>query len=198
MKELSPFDIFRAQWRATFKFKGHEEKVSRRHNWPTVVLILVLPVLVTLGTFGVDLLRYWFPKITNVPLSKISDPLLASLAILAGALITAFSLLASWRTLISEHAQGSRDYSPERWLLDTSCAHLLSGAYTSIITAVIIILGRATEAFNSSVCRLISDSLALGLCTHVVMSLVIALPGLYAAYVQLNDVDPVLNGQKDL
>lgn len=200
MKDLSPLYIFRAQWRATFKFQGHEEKASRKHNWSSVVLIFVIPILVS----GITVVIYFLPslfrktRVASITLMDIGNPLLASLAILAGALITAFSLLASWRSLVSKQVQKGRDYSPERWLLDTSCAHLLSGAYTSIIASFVIVLGNILEVFNNNICKLIGDSLALGLSTHVAMSLVIALPGLYSAYTQLNDVDPILNGHDDL
>lgn len=200
MKELSPIYIYRAQWRATLRFVQHDLEKGMKHNQFSVFMILGVPIITTIASLVlccVIVLRAESRGQQVDPL-PIEDPLLASLAILSGALITAFTLLASWRNSVSAKTQGSTDYAAERWLLDTSSAHLLAGAYSSIIASVMVMLFKALNLLNMSWITVIGTSLEIGISSHVVMSLLIALPSLYAAYVQLNDVDPILNGHNDI
>lgn len=200
MKELSPIYIYRAQWRATFRYNGHNQHTGMLHNKFSVFLIAVVPVLMTLVSFILNTIIIVKPRRVKLTdnLLALDDTLLAALAILAGALITAFSLLASWRNSVKAKTQGSDDYAPERWLLDASSAHLLAGAYSSIIASLIVMLTKAISIFSAPWIMVVGNSLAIGFSSHVTMSLLIALPSLYAAYVQLNDVDPFLNGQNDI
>lgn len=200
MKELSPFYIFRAQWRATYNFEGHEKEDTRHHNIFSVLFLIIVPSCSVVGSLCIYFVPIFMSKNHDFGVKPvaISDTLLASLAILAGALITAFSLLASWRSSVSSANEDFEECGPERWLLDTSAAHLLAGSYSSIVAAVVAVFTKLLAPIDNNVVQQICNSLTIGFSAHVVVSLLIALPGLYAAYVQLNDVDDVLNSQKDL
>lgn len=199
MLELAPCGIYRAQYRATYKFDDHDSPEKRRHVAFSFILIYVLPPVVAFISFCVYAFIIFLDKsdIRQQNLLSIDDSLLASLAILSAALITAFSLLASWRNSVSEQFQGAHDHARKRWLLDTASAHLLAGAYSSVIASIVVILTKALNLLNNSIIEAIGNVIAIGISTHVVMSLLIALPSLYSAYVQLNDVDSFLNGQND-
>lgn len=200
MRELAPIGIYRAQWRATCRFDNHDSAKERHHIGFSVILILVIPIVVTLASFCAYVLIFFSHQSDTQKqnLLSVDDALLASLAILSAALITAFSLLASWRNSVSEQSQGAHNHARNRWLLDTASAHLLAGAYSSIIASIVVILTKAFGLLNCPLVEAIGNSVAIGVSSHVAMSLLVALPSLYAAYVQLNDVDPFLNGQNDI
>jgi hypothetical protein len=148
-------------------------------------------------TYALPVLCAFFAIIFKMRLT-FSDSLLAALGILAAALITAFSQLAVWRqSLTAEGSTKKMAHEPERWLLDTSVSHLLAGAYSAIIACVLIVLTKAVTIPPDFPWLLheVGCGLIILVTVHVVASLALALPGLYDSYVQLNNVDPLLNGQ---
>ncbi|WP_152600288.1 hypothetical protein [Bifidobacterium callitrichos] len=127
-----------------------------------------------------------------------ADSLLSMLGILAGALIAAFAQLASWREKFSEHWTKDRAHKPERWLLDAAIAHLLAGAYSSVVASLLVIVSLIVNlpTYFPAITHSICSALIIVLGIHVVVSLLTSLPKMYAAYVQLNHVSQLLNGQE--
>lgn len=181
---MSPVSIYRGQWKALRLYSAEPEKGTRRSRLGTVA-VYILPISSGVAAY-ICALKVNF-----------GDTLIAVMGVLAGALIAAFSQLANWRQLFTgDDGLGS---SPERWLLDCSIAHILAGAYSAILVAIFTLLSMVIELpelpwFSPWVHR-IGCVVITVLSTHVVMSILMALPNLYSAYVQINHVPPVLNGQ---
>lgn len=179
---MSPSAIYRAQAKALRNYSANDEIKGKRSKLG-IVLIYFVPFSLAGGAL---IMRPRFSP----------DTLLAMLGILAGALITAFGQLASWRETITEKDKDGDAHRPERWLLDSVTAHILAGAYSSVIAAVltllsvVITLPQTLPAWTHG----IGTATILLLSSHVTTSILVALPALYSAYVQLNDVPGILNG----
>lgn len=97
-----------------------------------------------------------------------------------------------------ENPKDDDAHRPERWLLDSSASHILAGAYSAIFAVILTIVGMivtlpdtpAIPEWSHHVCT----ALILLFSSHVATSVLVSLPALYSAYVQVNEVPPALNG----
>ncbi len=188
---IAPISIYRGQWKALRLYtpgnKGntsnHEE--STRRSILGILIVYVVPPSAGIAAY---VLKFQL---------DFGDTLIAVMGILAGALIATFSQLANWRQLFkTDNEIGT---SPERWLLDSSIAHILAGAYSAVLVSIITLVAMAVQlpalpSLSPWIHRVGSVVIVL-LSAHVAVSILVALPNLYSAYVQINQVDPLLNGQ---
>lgn len=123
-----------------------------------------------------------------------TDGLLAAAGIFTGALFMAFTQVASWRQMLSDrrHEREVAEVA-QRDSLDEAVAHLLMAMYASVALAVVIVSGRN---FADAEGRLTSGwaaaTAALGVYTALL--LLIVMPKLYSAYVEINEVDDEMSG----
>ncbi|MGP5219397.1 hypothetical protein [Arthrobacter rhombi] len=123
------------------------------------------------------------------------DALLSAMSLLAGGLIAAFALLASWRDRLTDRADSfSTSERLERDHLDETAAHLLVAAYGSAISAVLLVIGMNFSQGQGGELTGPIAALAAAAATFVVLVFLIALPRLYSSYVQLNGVRKELSG----
>lgn len=179
---LNPLAIYNGQWKALRTYSVDDTVKGRRsklggfliYGVPLVLAALALPMRIHFS----------------------SDTLLAMLGILAGALISAFGQLASWRDSIKGTKRTDDANRPERWLLDSAASHILAGAYSSVCAAVLVLLSMVITLPNilPAWAHGIGTMAILLFSSHVATSILVALPALYSAYVQLNDVPGILNG----
>lgn len=193
-KTFSPFYILRGQWKATRAYDKNPD--PRRHSKIAVFLIFVLPI-------SIFFIFLFLGLSTTVRVTKVADGILSSMGVLAAALIASFSLLASWRGGMQSAREETRSSTAraedgDLWLLDSSSAHMLAGAYSSVLASVIAMILVIFEQDLPYWIDSISYAFTLLLVTHVTMSLIISLPGLYAAYMSINNVRAALNGLDSL
>lgn len=181
---MTPASIYRGQWKSLRLYTPKPDEGVRRSK-SAVLMVYAVPVGAGVAAYAFDL--------------KLSfgDALIAVMGILAGALIAAFSQLANWRQVFRDN--GGMGTSPERWLLDSSISHILAGAYSAIVASILTLLSMAVElpqwpSLSPWIHRIGCVMVAL-FSVHVVMSILVALPNLYSAYVQINHVPKELNGQ---
>lgn len=194
IKTFSPFYILRGQWKATRAYDSIPD--PRRHSKIAVFLIFVLPV-------SVFLIMLFLELFTTVRVTKAADGILSSMGVLAAALVASFSLLASWRGGMQStgkeiKSSTTRAEDSDLWLLDSSSAHMLAGAYSSVIASVIAMILVIFEGDMLCWINNIAYAFTLLLVTHVTMSLIMSLPGLYGAYMSINNVRAALNGLDSL
>ena len=179
---MGPMNIYRGQFKATRYYKSDDNQPTRyRHS--TLFVVYGLPLLA--GVLDVILL------ITcKVSLSEsFKNSILSALGIVAGALIAAFTQVATWRDKLSAVQEKKKNAErPDRWLVDCSAAHLIAGACSALMTCVLVILSLLLAPI-SLISHWVKGALDVGICVvlmHVLVSLYVALPGFYAAYIQVN------------
>ncbi|MGL4940754.1 MAG: hypothetical protein ACRC44_05295 [Bifidobacterium asteroides] len=128
------------------------------------------------------------------------DTLIAVMGILAGALITTFSQLANWRQIFK--ADKGLGTSTERWLFDSSIAHILAGAYSAVLVSVITLIAMVVQLpvspYLSPWIHRVGSVIIVLLSVHVAVSILMALRNLYPEHARINDVIPLLNEQDNL
>lgn len=178
----SPTMIYSAQWKATHKYSSNE-------THPISIMQVGFTYLLPIG-IGVT-------SFTRDATLNFADSLLTMLGILAAALITAFSQLASWRKQLTDEGDSKiLAHSPERWLIDSSVSHIIAGAYSSVIACILIITSMAItipDSWTFPHIHSLGSALITLMTSHTIVSLLLALPGLYSAYIQLNKIDDSLN-----
>ncbi len=127
-----------------------------------------------------------------------SDGLIAGLSIFAGGFLAAFTHLATVRqTLEGRHAQQGEAESPERNLVDIAVTRLLGGAsLLSASTVAVLVVGTSAAANDKGE---IVGAFAAATWVGATLSLILfvsAVSTLYSAYVQMNRVDPDLDGSR--
>lgn len=126
-----------------------------------------------------------------------SDGLIAGIAIFAGGFLTAFTHLSGVRrTLDARHGQQGGAESPERDLVDISVTRLLGATLVSAATAAVLVVGTSVATDDEG---RVTGVFAAATWAGSALSLVLffsAVPALYSAYVQMNTVDPGLDGSR--
>lgn len=179
---MGPMNIYRGQFRATQCYKSDDNQPTR-YRRSVLFVVYGLPLFV--GVLDAILLIAF-----KVSLSEsFKNSMLSALGIIAGALIAAFSQVATWRDKLSAVQEKKENAErPDRWLVDCSAAHLIAGACSALMACVLIILSLLVAPI-SLMSDWIKGALDVGICVvlmHVVVSLYVALPGFYAAYIQVN------------
>lgn len=134
----------------------------------------------------------------DVPLVA-SAPLLAAIALLAGGMLTAFTHLSTLRKAYTDRMEAwgeaervQRDY------LDETAAHLLTGSYTAAWCAASLVVAMNTAAplvpGGPAVPHGLCASVPVALATYLFLIFIVAIPRMYVAYVELNDVRNELAG----
>lgn len=182
----SLYAIYLGQWKALKAYTADDDTPGKI-SIVGAFMVYALPCCTVIATFMFGL---------NI---DSSDTLLSMLGILAGALIAAVGQLAAWReSICKENPKDDDAHRPERWLLDSSVSHILAGAYSAIFAVILTIVGMivtlpdtpAIPEWSHHVCT----ALILLFSSHVATSVLVSLPALYSAYVQVNEVPPALNG----
>lgn len=126
-----------------------------------------------------------------------SDGLIAGIAIFAGGFLTAFThLSAVRRTLDARHAQQEAAERPERDLVDIAVTRLLGATLVSATTAAVLVVGTSVATDDQDrVMGLFAAATWAGSALSL-MLFFSAVPALYSAYVQMNVVDPGLDGSR--
>lgn len=126
-----------------------------------------------------------------------SDGLIAGIAIFAGGFLTAFTHLSGVRrTLDARHGQQGAAEHPERDLVDVAVTRLLGATLVSAATAAILVVGTSVAVDDQG---RVMGVFAAATWAGSALSLVLffsAVPALYSAYVQMNAVDPDLDGSR--
>ena len=126
-----------------------------------------------------------------------SDGLIAGIAIFAGGFLTAFTHLSGVRrTLDARHGQQGAAERPERDLVDVAVTRLLGATLVSAATAAILVVGTSVAVDDQG---RVMGVFAAATWAGSALSLVLffsAVPALYSAYVQMNAVDPDLDGSR--
>jgi hypothetical protein len=170
--------ILRGHWRGLTDGRSRKDAP----DWPSRAILLSALTLVPVS--------YTFDWCLAAP-----GPLLAGVALLAGALVGSFGTMTTLRLKLVDLADiDDEALAPERDLLDESVSHLLLAAFIAATDAVVLAIGTNTAGATGAVTGLWA-ALAIGLSAYLFLIFVMILPRLYAAYVQINDVRPGLNGQ---
>jgi hypothetical protein len=186
--------IFRGHWRGLTDGRTRNDKP----DWASRLVLLSAFCLLPVG--------YVLDWKLGAP-----GPLLAGVALLAGALIGSFGTMTTLRLKIAElGGPDDEGLEPERDLLDESVSHVLLAALVAATDAVALVIGTNTAATApivgvtkaaaaaSTAPGTVTGfwaSAAIALSAYLFLIFVMLLPRLYAAYVQLNNVRDGLNGQ---
>lgn len=123
------------------------------------------------------------------------EALLAGVALLAGALLSAFGYLATVRLRLQDrvpHAGGAPQRAKD--LLDESVAHLLAATLACLVDAVILVIGmNAADGVGVKLTGL-PAALAIGTSAYIAVTFLILLTRLYATYVDAVHPRNQLNG----
>ncbi len=122
------------------------------------------------------------------------DPLLAGVALLAGALVGAFGNLSTFRLKLTEWADRDDDtLQVERDMIDETVSHVLMAALLCAVTAVALVIGTNASEPEAPITGVLA-ALIIFLGSYVALIFLLVLPRLYAAYVQINNVRDRFNG----
>lgn len=126
-----------------------------------------------------------------------SDGLIAGISIFAGGFLAAFTHLSTVRqTLDDRHAQQGAAERPERDLIDIAVTRLLGATLVSAATAAVLVVGTSTATDEEGH---VVGGFAAATWAGSALSLVLfvsAVSALYSAYLQMNKVDPGLDGSR--
>lgn len=168
--------------RGHFKSLRDRRYSPSRFSWPTVAVLYGLPI-------AVGVAFHFYPG----AMLKAPAVILTALALLAGAFLTSFTFISSLRMKLTERQADNEDTElPDRNLTDEAATHLLMGAFSSIATAVILVVCinfRSADCLNGIPAAIMSC-----LCTWVALMLLIAVPRLYDAYLVVNKVPDAMSG----
>lgn len=134
----------------------------------------------------------------DVPLTA-SAPLLAAVALLAGGMLTAFTHLSTLRKTYTDRASSWSDAERiQRDFLDETAAHLLTGSYTAAWCAASLVVAMNSVDSNApdgpQHPQGILAAVPVSLATYLFLIFIVAIPRMYIAYVELNDVRDELAG----
>ncbi|WP_104129617.1 hypothetical protein [Cryobacterium sp. N21] len=126
-----------------------------------------------------------------------SDGLIAGIAIFAGGFLAAFTHLSSVRQVLdARHSTLGAAEAPERDLVDIAVTRLLGATLVSATTAAILVVGTSIAPDEEGH---VVGVFAAATWAGSTLSLILffsAVPALYSAYLQMNRVDPGLDGSK--
>ncbi|MBB1494115.1 hypothetical protein J4N02_13375 [Propioniciclava sp. MC1595] len=186
MARLSPTPILRGHWNGlSRRTYGNGELKDVRPDWPSRILSLLVPA-------AAAVLAWAFPPKTD-PGAALGLALTWSALVSAGLLGT-FTLLAGWRSKLSERAERERYYRikdlPLRSLLDESVAHVLLGVLNSLALAAVA----AISFLVRGALAIPATAVVAFLFTHTLMLFVLVVTRAYSAYVQAEDVPVEADG----
>lgn len=161
--------------------------VYRSWNLFTFWAKLVLTTALLIGIFVSTLHFDW--KIES------ADGLIAGIAIFAGGFLTAFTHLSTVRQTLQERESiyGEAE-APERELIDVSVTNLLSATLVSVVTAAVLIVGRNAAADGEGRVTGIFAATTWTGSALAFFLFISAVPTLYSAYLQMNNVRPEVDG----
>lgn len=185
---MACLNLYRAQWKAFRRYRSNiiENDEPIEYQYGRMVTVYGIPLAVSIFSYCNEF---------NLDISNI---LLTVLGIIAGALLALFAQLAAWRqTFDDKKHKNKRIYNAERWLIDSSVSHVLAASFSAVISCIVLIiaffLSKLQITYSVQLVR-ICNSLAVLFSIHTLLTLLLVMPALYSAYVQVNDVSPQLNG----
>lgn len=126
-----------------------------------------------------------------------SDGLIAGISIFAGGFLAAFTHLSTVRQALDDrHAQQGLAERPERDLIDIAVTRLLGATLVSAATAALLVVGTSTSTNDKGH---VIGAFAAATWAGAALSLVLfvsAVSALYSAYLQMNRVDPGIDGSR--
>ncbi len=186
---LNPGPLLLGQWRSLGDISTADAAAG-----DVIARIAVYGVPVTVG-----ILVYAFD-------GKLQQPgaVLAGVALLAGAFLSAFTHVAGLRLRLTERSDRFADSErPDRDYLDESATHLLVAALTAGVTAVVLVIGmNFTERASDG--TLVEGGALVGwwaatvavLATFVGVLFAISIPRLYIAYVRAHHLRERISGYR--
>lgn len=177
---LSPRPLFRGHWKSLTNVTTDRAA----GDWVARVALLGAAVLAPVA---------WYLGWSI----RAPQPILAGVALMAGALIGSFGQINTLRLKLTDR-DGDDDPTTQvdREALDESAAHLLTSAYLCAVTAVLLVLGinlSPDSSASPAVCGFWAGS-AIAVGTYAVITFLIAVPRLYGAYVSVNNVSGRVSG----
>ncbi|WP_434769959.1 hypothetical protein [Curtobacterium flaccumfaciens] len=168
--------------RGHFKALRDRDRPSRRIAWGVIIALYGLPIAIGVASSVTQNARLESPA-----------TILTALALLAGAFLTSFTHMSTLRGKLSDRQGDHEDTErPDRNMIDEAATHLLMGAFASISTVILIVV--AMNAQHGDVLLGWAAALIIGACSWVALLLLISLPRLYNAYVEVNRVPNELSG----
>lgn len=154
-----------------------------RRAWGKLAFVYLLPVVFAVWAFC-----------RSDVFKGVSDLTVGVLGLLTGALLAVFSQLSGWRDRYPSD-DGERTWSrePTRRLLDTSATQMLAACQSSLNAIIILVFATVWGMSPSWVGRPFAAVTVL-FTMHAVCSMIVAVPYLYAAYVQVHKVDGKYDG----
>ncbi|MFD4420267.1 hypothetical protein ACFWN7_02040 [Agromyces sp. NPDC058484] len=170
--------------RAQFKVTRFRSRNSFTYWTKVGILLLTVATIV-----GCSLYFRWTIRST--------DGLIAGIAIFAGGFLAAFTHLSTVRQTLGErHAQQGAAERPERDLVDIAVTRLLGATLVSAATAAVLVVGTSAAANDEGE---VVGGFAAATWAGAALSLALftsAVSALYSAYLQMNRVDPDLDGSR--
>lgn len=183
MDRLFPFDLFRGHFKV---LADRDESGAINRRWVRRVLLFVIYVVPLLvGATMVAL---------NTTLHS-PGALLTATSLLSGGALSAFTHISSLRQRLTDR-RVTHEFADasDRGLIDESATHLLMCAVAAMVTASSIIVGMLTShAANAEYDGLLAG-ISIGLASWTGIIFWIAVPRLYAVYVQMHHVSDSLSG----
>ena len=115
---------------------------------------------------------------------------MAGVALLAGSFLAAFGQISTLRLRLSDREVEQTD----RDALDETAAHLLVASFLSGVTALFIVMGMNFGVNAMGAVTGVWAGLIVGPAAYVLLVFIIAVPRLYVAYVNINNVRDELSG----
>ena len=178
---LDLLPVFRAHWRSLIRTSNGRPDWVARSFCLIAVLIVPLAILFKL-------------RLTE------AAPLLSAVALLAGVLMGVFIHMSQLRLRLTDDEESGRIERIKRQL-DESVAHLLTAAllcgFDAIFLAIEINLKDATnpkDANPSAWYAYVPSSLAMGCSVYIFILFMMTIRRMYAAYVDMNDVNSDYSG----
>lgn len=166
--------------------RGHFKSLFLNEVWWARVLLIIavhgVPLLIGLWA--------WFHGLDG----RVLAPALTAMSLLAGGALSAFSHLSTLRLRLTERQDVTKtSEKPDRRMFDESATHLLSCAVGAMASAASLICAIVLVGSGTSLCG--PGAAWLGWIASLTFTLFwISVPRIYLAYVNLNAVEPSING----
>ena len=148
-------------------------------DWIAVGALILLPLAIVIALA-------WSQFVARRP-----DQLIAAFALLAGSLVAAFSLLATWRSQIPGDSDGSMNVARRR--VDEAAAHSLTAAFGCMVGAAVMVILTNLPTCPSAILhwlRVSLSSLGVGVGVFVSLSFLISVNLIWDAYCESNGIKP--------
>ena len=188
MDRFGPMMVWSASWKG---LSNRDPDGSISPNWPARITSLVLPALAMA-----------LVVITKTRLSNdAAGAIVTAGALVAGALLSAFGLLAAWRERLTDReGQYPIHDRPARDMIDEGVAHILEAVRESVVVAALgVVLWVLPESDHGKVwlvAGIIVSTALLGLAVHVAVLFGFLTNQLYAGYDLRNRIRPRLSGRE--